>query len=304
MIDRRAFLAGAVAAGLVGTASARDTGDAQGALAALRERLGRGGRLGIAATNGRRRLALDADERFAMCSTFKVPLAAAILAGVQEERWALADEIPFGEADLLDYAPFVRRNLARGRLAIEELCRAAVALSDNSAANLLLAKLGGPEALTAAMRRWGDRVSRLDRTEPELNTNLPGDPRDTTTPAAMMGLLRTLLFADRMPSTLDASNTPNRSSPLFHANRVKLANWMASSTTGRERLRAGFPAGWPVGDKTGTGANGAHNDVAFALPPGEGPVLVASFISGGDAAETVRNQVHAEVARIVSAAFA
>ena len=303
MIDRRTFLGGVAAVGLAGPAAARDSSDPGEALAALRERLGPGGRLGVAATDGRHRLAIDSDRRFAMCSVFKLPLAAAMLVGEQEGRWTLADEIPFGEADLLEYAPFVRRNLARGRLSIEELCRAAVALSDNSAANLLLSRLGGPGALTAAIRDWGDRTTRLDRIEPELNSNLPDDPRDTTTPAAMMNLLGILLFAERMRSSLEASNTASPRSPLYHANRVKLANWMASATTGRERLRAGFPAGWQAGDKTGTGANGAHNDVAFALPPGQGPVLVASFISGGDAPEAVRNEVHAEVARIVSAAF-
>lgn len=304
VIDRRGFVAGAAVFAIAGPVLAAQSGEARAPLAALRDRLGPGGRLGVAATNGPRSLALDADERFALCSTFKMPLAAAILVGVQEERWALADEIPFGEADLLEYAPFVRRHLARGRLSVEELCRAAVTVSDNSAANLLLARLGGPEALTESIRRWGDRVTRLDRLEPELNSNLPGDPRDTTTPSAMLGLMRTLLFADRMPSIRDLPNSPSGPSPLYHANRIKLANWMASATTGRERLRAGFPEGWPVGDKTGSGANGANNDIAFALPPGESPILVASYISGGDAPHAVRHAVHAEVARIVSAALA
>ena len=298
MIDRRLFIAGAACLALPAPLAGAQGSDARDALAALRGRLGAGGRLGVAATNGRRTVTLDGDERFAMCSTFKMPLAAAILEGVQEGQWALEDEIAFGESDLLEYAPYVRRHLPQGRLSIDQLCAAAVAVSDNSAANLLLARLGGPEALTAAFRRWGDRVTRLDRIEPELNANLPGDERDTTTPSAMLALLRILVFGERAPTV--QAGAPE-TAPLFHVHRIKLANGMAAATTGRERLRAGFPAGWQAGDKTGTGANGASNDVAFALPPGENPVLVASYISGGDASAEVRNGVHAEVARIVAA---
>jgi beta-lactamase class A len=171
-------------------------------------------------------------------------------------------------------------------MTIEALCQAAVVVSDNAAANLLLARLGGPDAFNAVLRRWDDRTTRLDRIEPALNENAPGDSRDSTTPSAMLGLLRTLMFGE----------------PIWHASRVKLANWMVAANTGRDRLRAGFPEGWTAGDKTGTGMNGAHNDVAFALPPdGAEPILVASYISGGDASAEVRSGVHAEVARIVTA---
>jgi len=286
VIDRRSLLLALAAAPFAGAAAAMQ-GDSRAALGALRDRLGPGGRLGVAAARGRQPLlAFEAGERFAMCSTFKLPLAAAMLEGEQEEKWALSDEIAFGGADLLDHAPVVRRNLAAGRMTIEALCRAAVVVSDNAAANLLLARLGGPEALNAALRRWDDRTTRLDRIEPALNQNAPGDSRDTTTPSAMLGLLRTLLFGE----------------PIWHASRVRLANWMAAATTGRDRLRAGFPEGWIAGDKTGSGMNGAHNDVAFALPPdGAEPILVASFISGGDADAAARAAVHAEVARIVVA---
>jgi len=281
MIDRRAVLAGLAMLPAIGAAPA----GAGTALAALRARLGPGARLGVAASGG---IALDAHSRYAMASTFKLALAAAMLAGAERRRWQLTDEIAFGQADLLDYAPVVRANIALGHLPIETLCAAIVEVSDNSAANLLLRRLGGPAALTAFIRGCGDRVTRLDRTEVELNTNLPGDPRDTTTPAAMLGLMRTLLFGDGLSASA----------------RGRLASWMTNGTRGLARLRAGFPAGWRVGDKTGNGANGAANDIAFAIPPGRPPILIACYMSGGDAPLAVRDEVHAAIGRLVAASFA
>lgn len=283
MLDRRTLLLGLASLPMAAPALAQVEG-AREAFTTLRGRLGAGGRLGVAAMDSAGRTLFDADSRYAMCSTFKLPLAAAMLAGVERGRWTLGEELAFGEADLLEHAPVVRANLAAGRLSIEALCAAIVEVSDNSAANILLRKLGGPAALTEYIRNQGDRETRLDRMEPELNSNISNDPRDTTTPAAMLHLSRSILFGER----------------LSQPSRVKLATWMARSSTGRDRLRAGLPTGWRLGDKTGTGANGAHNDVLFALPPGQPPLVIASFISGGDAPDAVRAQVHAAVARFIT----
>ena len=283
MIDRRTVLASLAVLPVAAPALAQVEG-AREAFTALRARLGPGGRLGVAAIDSAGRTLFDADSRYAMCSTFKMPLAAAMLSGVERGRWTLAEELTFGEADLLDHSPVTRANIAAGRLSIEALCAAIVEVSDNCAANVLLRKLGGPAALTEFFRLHGDRETRLDRYELELNSNIEGDPRDTTTPAAMVRLVRSILFGER----------------LTQPNRVKLANWMARSQTGRMRLRAGLPAGWRVGDKTGTGANGAHNDVLFALPPNQPPLTIACFVSGGDATPEVRSEVHAAVAWFIT----
>jgi beta-lactamase class A len=289
MIDRRLFLLGtaALTAGCAGypSESRRARADFRG----LRENLGPGGRLGVAARDQRdgRRLVHDESGRYAMCSTFKLPLVAAILAQVDRGALRLDEEIAFGASDVLDYAPVVQANLTRGRLSVETLCAAAIEVSDNSAANLLLGRIGGPAGLTAFIRGAGDSVTRLDRMEPELNTNLPGDPRDTTSPEAMVGLLRTLLLGE----TLSAGS------------RTRLAGWMERTSTGRDRLRAGLPASWRAGDKTGTGPSGAHNDVAIAWPPGRAPILIASFLDGGTASAAARAATHAAVARAAAAAF-
>ena len=290
MIDRRAFLAGAaiVAAGCA--RGGTENVDAGSSLELLRTELGQYARLGVAAldTGTGRRLRFDSDSRYAMCSTFKMPLAAAILSAVDRGSLALSDEIAFGDADLLSHAPVVRANLRRGRLSVERLCAAIVEVSDNSAANLLLRRIGGPPRLTAFIRRCGDRTTRLDRYEEELNSNLPGDPRDTTTPAAMLGLMQTLLLGP----------------VLAPRSRVRLAGWMEGATTGLRRLRAGLPPGWRAGDKTGNGANGAANDIAIAWPPERPPILISSYISGAEADDAARHGAHAAVGRIVAAAFA
>ena len=290
-MDRRTFVAGGAAL-LGGCASALpssvgDALDVDAEFSAIRATLGPGARLGVAALDARtgQRIGFDAGARYAMASTFKAPLAAAVLARVDRGELSLGAPVRFGPADVLDYAPVVRAALPVGMLSVRQLCAAAVEVSDNSAANLLLGLIGGPAGFTRFVRAAGDPATRLDRIEPELNDNAPGDPRDTTTPAAMADLLRALLVGRVL--------TP--------ASAAMLIGWMETSTTGRERLRAGLPDGWRAGDKTGTGRRGAVNDVAIAWPPGGGPILLACYQDGGNAPAPTRNRAHAEVARIVAA---
>ena len=290
MIDRRTFMVGSAVLAAGCAAAAPESRAVRTSLELLRAELGQRARLGVAAldTGSGRSLGFDADSRYAMCSTFKLPLAAAILEEVEAGRLRLAEEISFDEDDLLDHAPVVRAHRRRGRLSVERLCAAIVEVSDNSAANLLLRKIGGPAGLTRFMRRAGDRVTRLDRYEEELNSNLPDDPRDTTTPAAMVGLMRTLLLGDL----------------LAPGSRTRLTGWMEGATTGLRRLRYGLPPGWRAGDKTGNGANGAANDVAIAWPPGRPPILIASYMSGVEVDDAGRHAAHASVGRLVAGAFA
>ncbi|WP_299327538.1 class A beta-lactamase [Parasphingopyxis sp.] len=217
-----------------------------------------GGRLGVALTDesGNLLRAYRGDERFAMCSTFKLALSAAVLERVEAGDMALEDPLAFGEADLLDYAPAAAAFVEAGEMGVNEAAEAIVTLSDNTAANLLLAEIGGPEGMTAFFRRHGDEVSRLDRIEPELNENAEGDERDTTSPVAMAGLVQRLIFGDILTET----------------GRQQLADWAIANQTGDTRIRAGVPDGWTVGDKTGSCGN-AFNDIGIIWPP-SGPAFV------------------------------
>ncbi|MCJ2052667.1 class A beta-lactamase [Methylobacterium sp. J-070] len=257
-------------------------------LAAIERRLG--GRLGVAAfSTDRVLIRYRADERFPLCSTVKVPAVAAVLARVDAGSESLDRTVAYGTDDLLSYAPVTRKALeaagGTGRLSLSALCAAAVEWSDNTAANLLLADLGGPAGLTAWLRSIGDPITRLDRTEPTLNTAIPGDPRDTTTPLAMGETLDRILLG----------------TILSAASRQRLEDWMIGCQTGFKRLRAGLPTGWPVGDKTGSGDNGSVNDVAILRPPGRAPVIAAVYVTGATAPAEAYESAWAEIGRLIAA---
>lgn len=245
-----------------------------------------GARLGVVVldTGSGRRAAWRAHERFPLCSTFKALLAAAVLARVDAGEFRLDDVVRFGRDALLAYAPIVEREVARGEMTIEALCRAAVSVSDNAAANVLLARIGGPPAVTAYVRALGDGVTRLDRIEPALNDFTLGDPRDTTSPAAMAETVHRLFLGDA----------------LSPASRERLVIWHRATTTGLGRLRAGLPAAWPLAHKTGTG-DGATNDVGVAWPPGSTPVVVAAYTLDGHSPLPSREAALAQVGRLVAA---
>jgi beta-lactamase class A len=289
LLSRRSFVAGAsLGAALAGRASAAAPQDQP--FAAIEAGLSVVGRVGVAAvdTGSGAALLYRADERFAMCSTFKWALAAAILTKVDRGELKLAAQVPFTEADILPHAPVVAPRAAQGALSIEVLCQAIVDVSDNTAANLLLSLIGGPEGLTAFFRKQGDAVTRLDRIEPFLNQNLDRDPRDTTTPRAMVGLMRDILLGE-------ALSAPSRE---------RLLGWMKASQSGLDLLRRGLPRGWVVADKTGRSANGAVNDVAVVWPPGRAPLLIAAYVDDYKSRPALHRAAHVEIAGIVSRAFA
>jgi beta-lactamase class A len=262
--------------------------DAAAELAELERK--NGGRLGVAAldTATGRQVGHRSDERFALCSTFKVLAAGLVLSRVDRGEERLDRRVVFGAGDLVTYSPVTERHTGAPGLTMAEICAAGIALSDNTAGNLMLSSFGGPAALTTYARSLGDDITRLDRTETTLNEAKPGDPRDTTSPAAMVGDMRRLL----------AGNA------LSPQSRDRLIDWLVASKTGGQRLRAGFPAAWRVGDKTGTGANGAANDVAIAFPPGRGPILTAVYFTGAMISDEARSAVIADAGRIVASALA
>jgi beta-lactamase class A len=286
---RRALLAGLGAAAV--PIGARAGGFMSPAKALTRIEANLGGRLGVAAQrlSGGPMLTHRADERFKMCSTFKLLLAAAVLRKVDEGRESLDRAISYGPADILGYAPAAKAHLAQGSMSMQDLCAAAVTLSDNTAANLLLGSLGGPAAVTAFAQSLGDGVTRLDRNELALNTGGAGDPRDTTSPAAAVADLRRLAFGDA----------------LSPASRARLVDWLTLTQTGLHRLRAGVPASARMGDKTGTyDADGTANDIAIIWPARGEPILVAAYATGSGAPIAKVEAALAEVGKVVFAALA
>jgi beta-lactamase class A len=250
-----------------------------------------GGRLGVFVrdSGGRAQIAHRANERFPMCSTIKFLAAAAVLKRVDDGQLRLDQQIAYGPADLLDYAPETKKHVADGHMRLGDLCAAAIQWSDNTAGNLILKEIGGPAGFTRYARALGDTMTRLDRTEPALNSAIPGDPRDTTTPAAIAHTLERLLTKGALSA----------------ASVRQLEDWMIGDKVGDARLRAGLPKDWTVGDKTGTGDNGTANTIAFIRPPDRPPLFAAVYYwKGHDAPMKELNAPHAEVGHLIAEAFA
>jgi beta-lactamase class A len=290
MINRRTFVAGGFAMiGAVATASPllSATGGCFGNLVDSLARMEKesNGRLGVAVmdTGSGDSVGYRKDERFAMCSTFKMLLAAAVLKRVDAGKEKLERTIAIGATGFLPNSP-VSQEHAGGTMTIRELSAAIVTRSDNTAANLLLASIGGPSEITRFARSLGDPVTRLDRIETALNEALPGDPRDTTSPAAMVANMRMLLVGDR----------------LSPPSREQLIEWLRENKTGDERIRAGLRSGWRVGDKTGSNGANITNDVAIIWPGQRAPVLVAAYLTMCAGPESKRNAVLAHVGREIS----
>jgi beta-lactamase class A len=268
-VHRRAFLA-ALAAGAtawLGFGSSAWAEDAEAAFATQLRKLEQGqGRLGVAIVDSAsgRMFAYRQDERFMLLSTFKLLAAALVLARVDRGDEHLTRIMPYDHSDMLPGSPVTSTQLPHGGMTIDALCAAAIATSDNTAGNLILSSFGGPQALTGFLRQIGDDTTRLDRFEPALNQALALQPQfDTTTPRAMATTLQKLLTGN----------------VLSAAGREQLLLWLAASETGGKRLKAGLPADWRIGDKTGS-SDGDVNDVAIVFPPGRSPLLVAAFLAG------------------------
>ncbi len=249
-----------------------------------------GGRLGVVIqdTASGQTWRHRAEERFPLTSTFKAFAVAAVLAEVHARRRRLDEIIRYTAADLVPYSPVTSQHVATG-MSLSALCAAALAVSDNTAGNLLLMQIGGPVGLTAFMRGIGDSDTRLDRWETALNEASPGDPRDTTTPQAAAASLSRLLLGDTL---------------LPHA-RDLLTGWMINDQVAGPLLRAGFPAGWVTADRTGAGGHGSRAIIAVSWPTGPGgrkPIVAAIYLTQTKLTMDERNAAFAEIGRAIAAA--
>jgi beta-lactamase class A len=244
-----------------------------------------GGRLGVAVldTGSGARVDHRGDERFPMCSTFKLLGAAAVLKRVDGGKEKLDRRIVFSAKDIVANSPITEKHVGGDGMTLAEICEAAMTVSDNTGGNLILASLGGPKGITDFARLLGDSMTRLDRFETELNEALPSDPRDTTTPPAMLGNVQKLVLGDALSA----------------ASKEQLTKWLLANKTGDTRVRAGLPAGWRTGDKTGSGDRGTTNDIGVLWPPNGAPIVVTIYLTGTQASAEKRNATLAAVGRAI-----
>ncbi|GCA99175.1 beta-lactamase [Mycolicibacterium sp. NCC-Tsukiji] len=229
-----------------------------------------------------------ADERFAMCSTFKAYAAARILQMATAGKANLDAMVPITAGDIVVNSPVLSEAVG-ARMALREICAAALSQSDNAAGNIMLRTIGGPSALTDFARSIGDSQTRLDRWEPALNEAAPGDLRDTTTPRALCGGYRAILAGDA----------------LSGAAQFQLRRWMEETATSTRRFRAGLPEGWTSADKTGGGDYGSTNDAGMLIGPKRERVMLTVLVrtrtvrrDAGPFNEAIAESVRSVLARL------
>ncbi len=246
------------------------------------------GHLGVAVldTASQARIDYRGNERFPLCSTFKVLAVSAVLKRVEAGRERLDRPFVLKRTDLVAYSPVLKDRVGDS-ITLAELCSAAMTESDNTAADFVLKSLGGPSAVTAYARSLGDTVTHLDNNEPLFSRNKPVGlaKADMTTPAVMVNDLQALLFGDAL-----AANS-----------REQLKGWLLGCKTGDRRLRAGLPQGWQCGEKTGSDeSHGSTNDIGVLWPPQpRAPVIVAAYLTQTKAKYEDRESALADVARAV-----
>lgn len=293
MLTRRQFASSALAvagSALLPNVSGAASGGPAPLIEAIKQlELKSGGRLGVSVLDTTTGVPIHhkGGERFPMCSTFKLLAAAAIIKDAGSKLERLERRVRIDQTDIVENSPVTREHVGGEGMTLRELCDAAITRSDNTAGNALLKNIGGPAGLTSFARSLGDKVTRLDRTETELNEAAPGDPRDTTTPNAMAANLRRLLLGD----------------VLLPEGRDQLGKWLIANKTGDSRLRAGLPQAWRVGDKTGAGEHGTTNDVAIVWPPQRSPLIIAVYLTGASLDANGRNDVIASVGRELGKGF-
>ncbi len=224
------------------------------------------------------------DERFPLNSTFKSFLCAALLDASDKGLADMNKAVAISQEDLVSYSPVMEKHVGGRRFTLRELCEITVTISDNAAANLILAEIGGPEGMTAFMRGIGDMKTRTDRWEPESNSGIPGDDRDTTTPDAAAASLQKLVLGNA----------------LAPRSREQLKAWLEGNKVGDATLRAGIPGAWRIADKTGAGANGSRGNIAVIWPGNRKPVVIAVYITQTTAALKSRNSAIADIGRALA----
>jgi beta-lactamase class A len=273
---------GAALTACAGPAPARTDPTGRGLDALVRLEDETGVRIGAVAITADARVDHRAEEAFPMCSLFKVLAVAALLRQRAYDDAYWAEPIPFGPEDLVEDSPVTSASTTWA-MSPTALADAALRFSDNTAGNLLLAELGGPDAITSFAADLGATSTRLDRWEPELNEATPGDPRDTSTPSDIALLYGSLLLDDRAGALSGA----------------RLREWMLRNTTSDARIRAGLDDDVELADKTGAGGYGVVNDAGVLWGTGSERITLVILTRTDDPTAVNNNEVVAEATRII-----
>lgn len=223
-----------------------------------------------------------ADECFMMLSSFKLLASAFVLHRVDTGKESLERRMEYTDKDLIPWSPITEKHAQDNGMTLEQLCKATITTSDNTAGNLILSSYGGPAALTEFARQLGDNVTRLDRNEPELNVKSGDGLMDTTSPRAMATTMQKLLLGNA----------------LSVRSRGQLLQWLRGNTTGNNRLKAGLPTDWRIGDKTGTNKSDS-NDIGIVFPSNRAPLLVTAYLAESHATTQVKDATIAAVGKLV-----
>ncbi|WP_085905710.1 class A beta-lactamase [Kiloniella majae] len=240
-----------------------------------------GGRIGVAVYDLQtgQKWEYRSDEKFPMSSTFKPFACAALLTQNERKDETLERMVSVSRDDLVSYSPVIEKYADDGEVSLRKSCEATVSISDNTAGNLVLKEIGGPEGFTRFMRSIGDNTTRLDRWETELNEAQPDDLRDTTSPKAIATSLQKLLLEDAL-------------SPEA---RIEITNWMLNDRVADDLFRSRLPKGWKIADKTGAGGFGSRGIIAVIWPPSHKAVVASVYMTGNDADFKTRNAAIAEI---------
>ncbi|HHX8332807.1 CARB family carbenicillin-hydrolyzing class A beta-lactamase [Vibrio antiquarius] len=222
------------------------------------------------------------DERFPLMSTFKTLACATMLSDMDSGKLSKNATAKVDERSIVVWSP-VMDKLAGQNTRVEHACEAAMLMSDNTAANLVLNEIGGPKAVTMFLRSIGDKATRLDRLEPRLNEATPGDNRDTTTPNAMVNTLRTLIEGET----------------LSYESRVQLKIWMQDNKVSDSLMRSVLPTGWSIADRSGAGGHGSRGINAIIWKENHRPVYISIYVTETELSLQARDQLIAQISQLI-----
>ncbi|MDW3137643.1 CARB family carbenicillin-hydrolyzing class A beta-lactamase [Vibrio sp. 1288] len=222
------------------------------------------------------------DERFPLMSTFKTLACAKMLSDMDSGKLSKNATAKVDERSIVVWSP-VMDKLAGQNTRIEHACEAAMLMSDNTAANLVLNEIGGPKAVTMFLRTIGDKATRLDRIEPRLNEATPGDSRDTTTPNAILNTLRTLVEGET----------------LSYESRVQLKIWMQDNKVSDSLMRSVLPTGWSIADRSGAGGHGSRGINAIIWKENHRPVYISIYVTETELSLQARDQLVAQISQLI-----